>query len=889
MRGMKRMRVWFAVALILSLMPGFVSAPVSFAETAVDEVPEPTSPPRPGKEPLPDDLAYPGLTLKATLGYDGRITYLYKIPVRVSLVNEGESLEGVLAMNVHRNQAEYDRYEMPFFLAAQAEIQVELPVELTMKQAYYQLEVVVDEQVIASATLVPTAVMDPNILLTAALSENPTALSHLIIRSGKDPLNRDEQWDLIPLSLDTFPRDPRMLDAFAFLAVDGMDLNALDAGQREALDEWLEKGGIVIVGGGAQAVLNYPFFEKYTGISMGRVAESSADITPALLRYIQASLDPLGSPVPLSEMKNGKNPLVSSGGVALLDQTTVGRGCVFTAAFSLSDRPLNGWQNTNALWQRILLAAMSAEYGRIVSRQKNFYSREMDYVDSYRLTSVPIRNDNSYFLPLAVLLVFVALVGFGSYLLLKRKDLRDWMWVTVPATSLFFALLLLAMGNSMTFKSPVAVFSDMIFQNERGEVTERVSVCLSVPETTPVTVTANLGRIQVTGNRSNYYGEEEPAGKIKEMRYVHHLGDKGGITLRAESSWSANEFFVADAPASSLKLEGSCWWEKDGLHIRVANRGAFPLAGGYVLTMMGYCKVPAILPGEEAECLLANADDPMNANDSMAWQMGTPSGVVLNGNGNMAVREGSLLTGDQQRDVMGLYTMLQAVCYPELWTDSPQGVSLSSILSREERESREAMERLLNDYTSQWSLYDTSALFLYFTMDDSLCDIQLTVNGQPVKRTAQSNGVGAMLQYFPVGRSGIVNFPRGTIPTHEASATGDGGYRRGREITERHRLFSLSDKPTFFIALPKEIGAMRIDKLDIGIEYAYGNMHVRLYNWAAGDWEELDIKKSLISQLDMSKHLSPEGELLVQYAKVNEAEQYAEISIPWTVLEGEVI
>jgi len=314
-----------------------------------------------------------------------------------------------------------------------------------------------------------------------------------------------------------------------------------------------------------------------------------------------------------------------------------------------------------------------------------------------------------------------------------------------------------------------------------------------------------------------------------------------------------------------------------------------PLASGYVITMMGYCKVPALLPGEGADCLLANMDDPKKTNGSMAQQIGTPFSVILNGNGNMAVREGTLLTRDQQQNISSFSTMLQAVCYPELWTDSQQSVSLASVLPKEERESREALERLLNDYTSQWGIYDSSALFLYFAEDDSLCDINLTVNGRQVRRTAQNNSTGALLTYLPVGRSGIVYFPRGMIPTYEANVTDSGMYQLGREITERYRYFNLSDKPTFFIALPKEIDAIRVDKLDIQMEYAYGNMTVRLYNWADGLWNELDPKKSLVSQLDLSKHLSLGGELLIQYEKANQSEQYTEISVPRIVLEGEMM
>ncbi len=41
-----------------------------------------------------------------------------------------------------------------------------------------------------------------------------------------------------------------------------------------------------------------------------------------------------------------------------VDVCPVDGGYVMTAAFSLSDRPLNTWQGNMVLWQRVMLAAI---------------------------------------------------------------------------------------------------------------------------------------------------------------------------------------------------------------------------------------------------------------------------------------------------------------------------------------------------------------------------------------------------------------------------------------------------------------------------------------------------------------------------------------------------
>ena len=62
-------------------------------------------------ESMHTEVENPSLTAEVLLGYNGRITYGKAFPVRVTVRNTGEDLEGTLAVNAYVNQEKFDRFE----------------------------------------------------------------------------------------------------------------------------------------------------------------------------------------------------------------------------------------------------------------------------------------------------------------------------------------------------------------------------------------------------------------------------------------------------------------------------------------------------------------------------------------------------------------------------------------------------------------------------------------------------------------------------------------------------------------------------------------------------------------------------------------------------------
>jgi len=820
---------------------------------------------------------HPGLSMEASFGYDGVITYLRKLPLRVTLYNDSPNsvdFAGVLAMNVFRNERQYDRYELPVTVAAGAVVEAEMLVELTMRQARYEVELLVNDKPIATHPLPHKRLLNPATLLIGTLGGQ--SLTHFHITSGRDPLKRGELWQTIPLTEKTFPRDEASLRTFAVLAMDGFDARTLDLRQQKALDTWLKNGGIVIVGGAAQAGSGYPYFEKYTGITAG-APFLGEDVTPAILSWLKSAEKPHGEEMMLVKIWDGKNTVVGAEAtlageraeIPLIDVCTVRQGYVMTIAFSLSDKPLTTWQGNMVLWQRIMLAAVGGHYRQVMDAQANYYGRGYEYINESILSGIEVRNDSSFAAPLVLLIAFVLLVGLGSYMVLKKKDKREWMWVSIPLFSILFAVGFLLISNGSVLKQPVLVVSDYISQSAEGVVTEKASVSVAVDERRPVFISVEEGEITHGADGSFYYGEMNVSTPPAELRYTHWLGSPSGMIFPGVQPWRAQSLLVKGTNPPQLNVNGSCWFEEDGLHIRLKNEGTLTLSKGHVITSYGYCSAEELLPGQSADYLIKNAD--------AATRRKVQS---FNGNGNCPILDGVLFTKEQQV-YNEIYSLISAIAYPELWTDSDKPVSITQ---------KEYGERVMlhGMYDQMYGIWESSlsVVFHYVTFNDSICQIPFRLDGQTVRRTAQANILDVELAYQPVSPNGYVKYAKGTVPVYTAALDSENIPRQDTQITERYRYFRLTDKPAFCFILPPEARGMDVSGAELAPRYIYGDYAMYVFNHKTREWDELNRKADMKKQLDLKTHLSEEGELFVLFEPALTTDTYADMETPYLTMEG---
>ena len=802
-------------------------------------------------ESMHQQIDNPNLTLDVTVGYDGLMTYGKTMPVQIRIENHGADLEGIIAVNAYDSLLNYNRYEVALTLAQGSTKEILIPIRVGSQQRIFTVEVLQDGEKICAVNAAPEQLINPSSMLIGVLSPDPKDLSYMNITMETDDLLRSEYSQIVPLSLASFPNSANLLNAFGLLVVDGYDISVFSEEQKDALYTWLNAGHVLIVGGGAQAGITYPSFTELTGILPGQVSQNQ-DITPALLTYLGISSAALGQEL-LLNASSGGNVLVSDGETPLIWKTAVGNGVIYTTAFELGAKPLSSWPLMHTFWQRVLLKDCYDLYQKCYSGAGYSYS-SMSYV----ATRLPIANDFGVKVVLSaaagLLVVFTIIV----YIILMRKDKRQYLWFALPAISILCAAMVCYAATGLDSNQPTMLSIQTLKQEADGtqDFDSVASVALPFKGQHLVTIEDGTLRPENDLYEDYYYDDEEQmSDEPTQLSYRYLFGEHSGIGMDFTAPWRAHTFAIENTAFSTGKIDAVLWREEDGIHGYIVNNTGIDLSEGVVLCKMGYCSVPALRDGERYDLLLRDATfaDPKKPvyEDGCIYE--SLSAAYFDTYG--MVREYFLKTSHHQDNED----------YIESDADTSARINIMQ-------------ELVSSDYGSKF--YQTIC-FYYVAFTDDLPAPNLALDGTPITRTFSRGAVRAEMNFLSVGNTGIIYHAPGMDPATRCEISESGapyvheGYMSAAESYHR-----LSESPAFMFDLA-EVKDADLSKLIIYDEIQ--SPLVQLYLYDGKNWVEQKLAEEIPNP---KKYIDEDGRLFIQFRAVGNASEYMEVTTPVLMLEG---
>lgn len=826
--------------------------------------------------------------LQCSIGYGDSITYLRKLPVNVSITNQGADVSGVIAVDINRSKKEFDRYEMPVTIASGATVNVSLPVLLTQMQRTFVVQWLVDDVVMQETEVRAQTTIHPASLIIGAVSIDSGTLNSLNITTSSDPLKRGELWHVANLTLNSFPSDQDSMRFFDIIAVDGVDLTLLNKKQQETLHTWMMDGGIVILGGGAQANTSFPYFHDYTGISAGELIESS-EITETLM----SQLDITEKANITSLMRVSLDGATGSalGSPSLIDVTKVGNGSILTSAFSISEKTFTKWQAKSALWQRILLEYIQTAYSNIISNRSSTYSNNDNYVST---SNIGVPNSKSTYLPIVVFVIFVLMVGLGSYFLLKKVDKREWMWVTIPTLCILASLVMWALSSTLGLNDPIAVTSTVLSIDREGRTQAYTNATVTKADAGRIEVAIDKGSIDLAATTSyNYYPDDSFTGNenTSELRYLTRYGEKEAASLPIHSAWQSINLGLMDIPTAECQITSICRWNGDALEFKLTNNGTFPLDAGVILTTYGYVTVDALLPGQTITANLIPLPDATSADNMTSTVTADPSVVITTPPTGNAVKEEDLikdgyLISDKLQSNNPMYSIYAD--YTNQLMKKSKDTEQSNLV--------DAQIHLVYSCMNKWGQYND--VFHYLVPSNELTNIKLHVDGKQVTRTNHVDMLDVEIPYSYISTDGTARFMKGDFDVYLATLNDDKAPQLGAAIPMKgYSYYSLLNTPTFAFDMSVAPDNYEISAFDITTTNSYSSHKISLYNITTGKWDEfkeftysnstgLSTGKSTLPKLD--QYLNEQKLLYVKFEAVGSQNNYAEIGIPILTMDGKV-
>ena len=524
-----------ALIMVLSLLtPVFAAAPNTQTVTAVTntDVAEPT--PEQEQEKI---IGGDHFVLDLQMGFDNSYIVEKVTPMTATLTNNGEAFQGEFQVKVYTYEntdsgfQKYALYSQKMELPEGATKQVSMELGLNTVRRFMEVSLVDEGGNVVFQKHVPVDALSPETVAVGVLSEQPAQVQYL---AG---MNLSEKTSVFFLDRDTFPESQRVMENFAVLIIDDFDTATLGDAQKKALKNWVDNGGLLVLGTGVQAqkVLSGLDFVDVSLNGTQSVSGISAPDGTAL--SLSAPLIVAGISAEKASVKWEAN------GTPLTSLMPYGGGYVLLNHFALGLAPFANMPQQTAVLKGLCSGLYDAEgenAGAEITNQLR-----------YAANSFPSVTGSSIVVIFLAVGIYIVLAGPVMYLVLKKKDRRELGWITIPVLSVvFFGVVFLLAGRS-TYHNGMISTKAIVEMEEGSSVGEaQIAMAMKVPGNGDVTLESELP-IPVQPQLDN--GWYDGNGKAEEIDYKVTMGDGTNIVFYDNMAWETN--FVS--ASATLELGGS--------------------------------------------------------------------------------------------------------------------------------------------------------------------------------------------------------------------------------------------------------------------------------------------------------------------------------------------
>ncbi len=544
-----------------------------------------------------------GITLDVEAGFDNLFREQQWFPLRIGVSNAGADRSGRLVVRPETSGSAFSNtFSMALDLPAGARKSVFLHVSARSFATTVRVELLDDEDVVLVSQEAPLRHVPVQDTLHVILGDPGGGRVDL---SRLAPGGR-QAWRAY-WSIDNLPPLAAALQAVDTFFFNNVDTGALDAAQRQALEDRVLAGAHLIVTGGAGWQAGAAGLVDLLPLQPAG-SLSTDDLTAlAILAGVPETIPASATLVTTGELRAGARVLAATAdGVPLVMRREHGLGTVDYVAADPLVAPLKDWPDLDELW--FVLAATRRP---LPAWSAGITNLERATVASEILPGLDLLPD---LLPLCGFLFFyVALIGPLNYLVLRRLNRLAWAWVTIPLCILLFSALSWSVGFGL--RGSTATLGRLALlqawpESERAQVTGLVGV-LSPRR-------AGYDLLTAAGSTLRPLARDIPANPfaagIQARTDIRQAEAFSALNFNVDASFIATFHSTATVPAPAISGRATLHYRQGEPHpvtqeptwhwlLRgaVYNDSDFALAQPVILARAASQVLPApLLPGESA-------------------------------------------------------------------------------------------------------------------------------------------------------------------------------------------------------------------------------------------------------------------------------------------------
>ncbi len=404
----------------------------------------------------------------------------------------------------------------------------------------------------------------------------------------------------VKLDENNFPEDIDALKTFNVIVINNFDTSKLSKPQYEAMKRWVSGGGVLVIGTGPSQNKTLASFKD--DFITGEVGEVKQLRTSSLHQMAGSkTVEAMDINVLDITMKDS-TPVIKEGEVTLLQKIEKGKGVVAVASFDFGLEPLSTWIGNSTFADKAIVSVLPPYY------LGDMFQKGMMVQDNSYAIDNALRNIPELPLPKTAHLIFlyIAYILFAgpiSYIILKRLDKRELMWIVVPALSIVFSGVIYISGIGTRLSEPITNVISLVDIDNSGTIAPKTYAGVFTPN-------KDIIRVEAGGDfdlrplmlNNGYYGGPMPnenAPRRIDSKVI--VSPKTILEFYRNGVWSMRTMMLETEEVLTGKLESKLNYAKGAYTGTIKNTSGFDLEECYIITPNQYANVGSLKNGETKE------------------------------------------------------------------------------------------------------------------------------------------------------------------------------------------------------------------------------------------------------------------------------------------------
>jgi hypothetical protein len=538
------------------------------------------------------------IDMKVEVGFDGYYKLGNYAPFYFEIDNKLKDINGELQIELPDEMDNLTVYSMQVNLPNQSTKEFMMSVPINRFASKLQVNIVEGSNKVFSKSIKVNPGANMETFGIGILSDDYESVKYI----NKVPTGNYTQFSTktVKLNEGMLSENMDILKNFDVIVINNYDTSKLTAEQYGALKEWVADGGNLLIGTGPSHSKTLAVFKD--DFITGEIGEISTLSTKQLYQVAQGNAVGEGMQISVLELKlKGSVPVVAEGSTPLLLKMEKGSGSVAVAAFDFGLEPLSSWVGRSSFSEKLLQKLMPSLYNNPYYGKDIYMNNNMYAIDN-SLRNIPELPKAKTSSLIILLFAYILIVAPLSYFILKKLDKREWMWLTVPAASLIFALIVYTTGFGTRMNEPIVNVINIVEFGNSGSAAPKSFAGVFTPNKSNIRVEAADGMSikPIVVNAYDHYGPMPNAEDDKEKQISTKVivSPKMAIEFYRTSVWSMKTLMLENKENVTGKFDVKINYSKGAYQGTVTNQSDFDLQECYIATSNEVIDIGAIKKGE---------------------------------------------------------------------------------------------------------------------------------------------------------------------------------------------------------------------------------------------------------------------------------------------------